>query len=117
MNCNYKGIMYKKQNEQTLNALKIIAKNSALEAAERQACDITARAYNKVFLAMIQSDLSPKTVARVQKNLIEVIEPWYAQFAFDPEHPEAGEGVADFSLQTKLKEKGVEPIEIKGEEL
>ena len=103
MKCNPKATIAQRSSR-TLSVLKAIAHESAMQALNEQAVDIVTRADNKMYLAMLEAGLSPKTVMRVQKTLLEVVEPWFSQFAADTP---AQEGVADFALQTRLEAQGV----------
>lgn len=103
MRCNPTQVIAKRSGK-TLEVLKAIAADAAKEALNEQAIDIVTRADNKMYLAMLEAGLSPKTVMRVQKTLLEVVEPWFSQFAADTP---AQEGVADFALQSRLEAQGV----------
>lgn len=111
MNCHYRT----QKEEKTLGTLKKIAKDAAIREVQRQSIDIVDRARNKLYLAMLQAGISPRTIQRVQDELYNKVEPWYQRYLSDPQDPAAGSGVADFALQEKLKEYGVEFVPVKEE--
>ena len=133
MKCNYKqritdpsknGSDYIETREELLQQKVIqdilddftdIAKDAGMKEVQRQSADIVNRARNKLYLAMLEAGLSPKTVERVQRIADEKIEPWYQQYMYNLDEPEAGPGVADFALQQKLEERGVKYIPVKEE--
>ena len=47
----------------------------AKQLLEEQSDPMAARCYNEVWCAMLQADLSPRTIARVQKALAEAVLP------------------------------------------
>ena len=114
MKCNQKRVIAK-QNSRTLDTLTAIAKDTAIRELRKQTADIVNRSRNKMYLAMLQAGLSVRTIMRVQKDLLSTVEPWYAQFVANKDNPEAGEGVADFALQDKLKSYDIEFIPVQEE--
>ena len=114
MKCNQKHVIAK-QNSRTLDTLTTIAKDTAIRELRKQTADIVNRSRNKMYLAMLQAGLSVRTIMRVQKELLSTVEPWYAQFVASKDNPEAGEGVADFALQEKLKSYNIEFIPVQEE--
>jgi hypothetical protein len=114
MKCNQKRVIAK-QNSRTLDTLTAIAKDTAIRELRKQTADIVNRSRNKMYLAMLQAGLSVRTIMRVQKELLSTVEPWYAQFVANKDNPEAGEGVADFALQDKLKSYDIEFIPVQEE--
>lgn len=114
MKCNQKHVIAK-QNSRTLDTLTTIAKDTAIRELRKQTADIVNRSRNKMYLAMLQAGLSVRTIMRVQNELLNTVEPWYAQFVASNDSSEAGEGVADFALQQKLKEYNIEFMPVKDE--
>jgi hypothetical protein len=114
MKCNQKHVIAK-QNSRILDTLTTIAKDTAIRELRKQTADIVNRSRNKMYLAMLQAGLSVRTIMRVQNELLNTVEPWYAQFVASNDSSEAGEGVADFALQQKLKEYNIEFMPVKDE--
>lgn len=85
------------------SAGKQVIKDLLKEEIALQSDAIAARCYNEVWCAMLQADLSPKTIARVQKALAEAVLPKYDSLSV-PENKknfDNTQNVADADLWVK----------------
>lgn len=94
-------------NSNAMAAAQLLTKQLMEEQSDR----VAARCYNEVWCAMLQADLSPRTIARVQKALAEAVLPKLDSM-YVPENKRQLDNVqnvadADLWVKNYLTEHGV----------